>query len=163
MGTCKWGRVQKRARPHCTTWSLMRGEDMNKIKIYTISTILIIIWIVSTIILSNPLRRSQNYIKNDILKITPIGTKMEDVINIIKDKRQWEIDYISYDHGYNRPGKPDPSDIALGRETIVGEKSIRVFVGEYTNVFTTSVTVFWGFDDNSRLIDVYVWKDTDSL
>ena len=131
--------------------------------IYTLIALSVIVLILAIIVLLNPLRRSQEYIKNDILKLTPMGTSMEDVIEIIERKRQWEIDYISYDHGYRKPGKPEHSDIALGRETIVGEKSIRVFVGEYRNIFITSVTVFFGFDKDSKLIEIYVWQDKDSL
>lgn len=136
---------------------------MRKTMIYTLIVLSVIVLIVAIIMLLNPLRRSQEHIKNDILKLTPMGTSMEDVIKIIESKRQWEIDYISYEHGYRRPGTPEHSDIALGRETIVGEKSIRVFVGEYRNIFITSVTVFFGFDKNSKLIEIYVWKDKDSL
>ncbi len=136
---------------------------MRKTMIYTLIVLSVIVLIVAIILLLNPLRRSQEQIKNDILKLTPMGTSMEDVIKIIESKKQWEIDYISHEHGYRRPGTPEYSDIALGRETIVGEKSIRVLVGEYRNIFITSVTVFFGFDKNSKLIEIYVWKDKDSL
>ncbi len=136
---------------------------MRKTIIYILIALLVIVLIVTIITLLNPLRKSQEHIRNDILRLTPIGTSMEDVIKIVKSKREWEIDYISHDHGYRRPGTPEHSDIALGRETIVGEKSIRVFVGEYRNIFITSVSVFWGFDKNSKLIEIYVWKDTDGL
>ena len=131
--------------------------------IYPLIALSVIVLIVSIIVFLNPLRRPQEHIKNEILKLTPIGTSMEDVIKIIQSKRQWEIDYISHEHGYRRPGTPDIPDIALGGETIVGEKSIRVFVGEYRNIFITSVTIFWGFDKNSKLVEIYVWKDKDSL
>lgn len=88
---------------------------------------------------------------------------MEEVIKIIESKKKWEIDYISNEYGYRRPGAADPVDAALGRVTVIGEKSISVFIGEYRNLFITSVTVFWGFNKNSKLVGVHVWKVEDSL
>ena len=133
---------------------------MSKIKLYTLIAFLAIVFIVAVIPLFNPLRWPQECIKNGILKLTPIGTSMEDVIKIIESK--WENDSISYyDEGYRKPGPPDPSDI--GRGTIVGEKSIEVFIGEYRNVFATCVSVFWVFDENSELIEIFVEKDTDAI
>ena len=131
--------------------------------IYTLIALSAITLITIIIVFSNPLRRSQEHIRSDVLKLTPMGTSIDDVINAIESKENWKIDGISYENGYRRPGKSDPADAALGRETIVGEKSIRVFIGEYRNIFITSVTVFWGFDEKSKLIEIYVWKDKDSL
>ena len=54
------------------------------------------------------------------------------------------------------PGWPTVSGYS-----VIGEKSISVLIGEYRTIFTTSVTVFWGFDENSKLIDIYVWKVND--
>ena len=125
--------------------------------------LLLLAFVLAIVVFSNPLRKSQEHIRSDILKLTPMGTTMDDAIRAIKSNKKWKIDGISYENGYRRPGKSDPADAALGRETIVGEKSIRVFIGEYRNIFITSVTVFWGFDENSNLIEVYVWKDKDSL
>ena len=130
---------------------------------YTLIAVAGVLVVIAVIFALNPLRWPQEFIRERILKLTPIGTNMEDVIKTIEGKEKWETRYINYEHGYMRPGRPESADIALGRETIVGEKSIRVFIGEYRNIFITSVTVFWGFDENSKLIEIYVWKDTDSL
>ncbi len=130
---------------------------------YTLVAVAGVLVVISVIIALNPLRWSQGHIRNNTLKLTPIGTSMENVVKIIESKEKWKIDNINYERGYRRPGTPNPADAALGRETIVGEKSIRVLIGEYRNIFTTSVTVFWGFDENGKLIDVYVWKDKDSF
>jgi len=128
-----------------------------------ICALLAIVLVAISISLSNPLRRSQEKIKESILELTPIGMGMDDVLKVIENNKRWEIRYVRYDFGYRRPGIPDPADVALGRGTYIGEKSIRVFLGDYRNIFITSVTVFWGFDENSKLIDVYVWKDADTL
>jgi len=40
---------------------------------------------------------------------------------------------------------------------------LRGTIGEYRNLFVTSVTVFWEFDDDLRLRQIRVWKTTDSF
>ena len=111
----------------------------------------------------NPLRFPRECIRFYILQLTPIGTNMERVIEVIESKENWETRYISYESGYDGPGPLSPEDIALGKTRTVGEKSIEVYLGEYQNIFVTSVTVFWGFDKDSKLIDIYIWKDMDSM
>ncbi len=115
--------------------------------------ITILIVAINLLLNQNPLRGSEKKIKEDILKLTPIGMNMKDVIKIIEKQAEWEIDYISYEHGYDR----------LEDDVSIGEKSIRAFIGEYRNIFLTSVTVFWAFNKNSKLIDVYIWKSIDAL
>jgi len=42
--------------------------------------------------------------------------------------------------------------------------SIRAEVGSYWGVpFQTYVTIFWGFDSDGKLIDIWVWKTRDVL
>lgn len=86
---------------------------------------------------------------------------MDEVIAFINSQKSWKIAYISEKTGFSKQGKGVPS-------TVVGVKSIRTEIGEYRDpqfgfIFITSVTVFWGFDENSKLIDIYVWKTTDAL
>jgi len=104
------------------------------------------------IMLSNPLRRSVERITADMLELTPIGTSMEDVLKIIEDRDRWEIGFISYEFGFVRDVFPEP------RRT-VGEKSISVNIGRYGVVIDTIVVdVFWGFNEYSELIDIWVRK-----
>ena len=44
----------------------------------------------------------------------------------------------------------------------VGVTSIEAEVGRYWLPFCTTVTAFWGFDSEGRLIDVWVWKTPDA-
>ena len=136
-----------------------------KMKYLIISLLALSLLVVVAVAVVNSLslRRSQASIKDSILQLTPIGMDMENVIAVIESKRKWKVEYISYEHGFTRPGRPDPNDIASGWGSVVGEKSIRVFLGDYRNIFITSVSVFWGFDADSKLIDVHVWKDKDVL
>jgi hypothetical protein len=126
---------------------------MRKKTFFILITLSIFILVYIFICLLNPLRKSEEKIKESILKLTPVGTSLEDVIKIIENNKKWETRYISYEDGYL-----DPKTRA-----VVGEKSIRAFVGEYRNFFVTSVSVFWGFDEDSKLIEICIWKDEDSL
>ena len=142
----------------CTTVVLKADNAKTTVRCTFVIVLVIILGIALTLYL-NPLRRSEEKIREKMLELTPIGTSMEDVVKVVEGNNKWEIAWISYDRGYiiQEPGKP---------RTTIGEKSIRVFIGEYPfgeGIFTTAVTVFWGFDENIKLIDVWVWKTTDSL
>ena len=119
--------------------------------------ILSVIALVIVTILNNPLFRSQRRMRNEILRLTPIGTSMDDVLTVIESQEGWEIHKISYDRGYRYPRGYEP--IPEG-QTIIGDKYIEVF---YTLPFNTYVTVFWGFDEDEILIDVYTYKEFDCL
>lgn len=131
-----------------------------KIMIYTLFALVIIIIVTVITVLSNPLRKSQEQIRKSILEITPIGTSMEDVVKAIESNKKWEIEWISYEHGYgiDKWGRPGENN-----DTHVGDKSLRVYLGSYRNIFETGVLVYFGFDENSKLIDIAVRKDTDGL
>ncbi len=128
-----------------------------KIMTYGLAVLAVTILVTVVIALLNPLRKSREQITENILKLTPIGTSMEDVIHVIESNKKWEWSGHINPNGFlKQPPPPEP-------RTTVGSRSIKVFAGDYRNIFVTSVTVFWGFDENSKLIDVWVWKDTDGL
>jgi len=119
-----------------------------------IVVLLLIAGIICVIVL-NPLRRSEEHIRNRLLQELPLGTQLAEVKKYI-EKKGWEISYVAENSGFldqrNRPN------------TVVGEKSIRASLGDYQDIpFKANVTVFWGFDKDSRLIDVWVWKTWDAL
>lgn len=108
--------------------------------------VMILITVVTA--LSNPLRKSQEQITEDILKLTPIGMSMEEVVCVIENNKKWEWSGHINPNGFlKQPPPPEP-------RTTVGSQSIRVFIGDYRNIFVTSVTVFGGFDEDSKL-----WSD----
>ena len=128
----------------------------------------------------NPIRRPQKMVRNYILRLTPIGTHIDDVEKFLRSKREWTVDYINYEMGYAHPGKPIPGWPVITRTipgpdgpittrgtSIIGDKSIRGYLGEYSAWYTlgfhTTVSVFWGFDGDGKLIEVYVWKVVDIL
>lgn len=92
---------------------------------------------------TSPLRRSEDGIEKWVEKATPLGSSFSDV-KATATRHGW------YDANAQR------SD---GRVT---GKFIRGDLGEYGFPFRTSVTAFWLFDANDRLISVRIWKTSDA-
>ena len=111
---------------------------------------------------SNQLRRSSEQIREDMLKLTPIGTSMDDVLEVITNNQKWKIRYIREWVGFRMTGGR-PSEGVPDSNNNVGVKSIRVYLGQYGIIFATGVSVFYGFDEDSKLIEIGVKKETDSL
>jgi len=105
--------------------------------------------------LTNPLRRPVEQIREDILAITPLGISMEEAIDILETAR------VENNWGRLRNEVIGVSSLSLGlrmRPTVFGNRHIRIGLGGYTNFFRTSVSVFWAFDDEHGLIEVFVLK-----
>ena len=111
----------------------------------------------------------EKLIRANLLRLTPVGTDMKDAIAVIESNKKWEIMYISNEFGYmlTLGGMPETyyprysPDILP--EKIIGKQSIRATLGSYRTIFITSVVAFWGFDENSKLIDIHVRKEVDAL
>lgn len=121
-------------------------------------------------IVSNPLIWSEDVIKARLLEDVPIGTSMEEAESYVK-KKGWKVIYISEKDGFWDQRKSDPERYSCrsggnGRieygDCVVGDKNMRTELGEYRIIFITSVTVFWGFDNQGQLIDIWVWKAIDA-
>jgi len=121
--------------------------------------------LVFLIILMNPLRRSEEHIRERMLKLTPVGTSIEDVVEII-NKRGWSNDGV-LDRGYGlaNGGTPTIYTSYFTNEPVIGTKSIRANIGEYHAymIIYTWVFCYWGFDENSRLIDIAIEKECDVI
>ena len=98
--------------------------------------LLLIIGVVGSILL-NPLRRPNEEIKKDLLKLTPIGTSRGDVIKITEKKSKWKNRYINGD--------------------------VRINIGTYYTPFPVDVIAVWYFDEYDKLIDVKIKKYKDSF
>jgi len=104
----------------------------------------------------SPLRKSEDVIKSDILSSVPYGSDISEVLVFLKANK-YEIDEINRERGF--------SDQRTKPSKITGNMFIRAEFGEYRGylLFITSVTVYFGFDESGKLIDIWVWKTTDSL
>ena len=118
-------------------------------------------------ILSNPIRRTENSIRNYLLQMTPVGTSMEDVIYIINGNNQWEVRDIRENEGvavHIREGRrPEPTRFVMDYSStvFVGERSVNVHLGSYRVVLITRVTAFYAFDENGELMDIFIRQDYD--
>ena len=102
--------------------------------------------------LLNPLRKSEGRIRADVLLLTPIGSTMEEVIEVIENNSRWEDMWINLENNSSY------TDLAFDR--IIGAKEIKVFAGSYRNIFERFVEIYWGFDEDGKLIEVGVRKTT---
>jgi hypothetical protein len=119
----------------------------------------------AVITILNPLCRSEEIIKEKMLRLLPVGMRMDDAITVIDENDGWVIFNIDYKNGYS-VDRGYPSEAGFfdrDASSIVGEKYISVLIGEYRVIFVRSVVVFIGFDEESKLIDLHVRKDVDSL
>lgn len=110
----------------------------------------------------------EEVIKETVLEITPVGMSMEDVLQVIYGQEKWEIYSINYERGFSLQGpRPDhynfPNEYASDKWPVIGEKFIRANIGNYMRGFYTDVYVYWAFDNDEKLIDLYVRKDVDAL
>ena len=89
-----------------------------------------------------------------MLKETPVSMKFNKVINKL-ETMNYDLK-VSKNAGFLKQEK--------GQSKTVGVNSIRVHLGDYWTFpfFRTSVTAFWGFDEDGKLIEIWVWKTTDS-
>ncbi|MFT5129733.1 MAG: hypothetical protein ACI8W8_003362 [Rhodothermales bacterium] len=110
----------------------------------------------------NPLRRPTREIEKKLTRLTPLGSDKDDVIQAIRDK--FGEDVVSYAGGFERVHAA--STERRGWSEVVGSSSLKVYLGEYRWFIllgVTSVTVFWAFDEDDRLIEVWVRKTRVSL
>lgn len=119
--------------------------------------------------IANPMRRPHAMAKNYVLRLTPIGTDMEDVISIVDGHRNWSMGFVNYERGFAHPSPPIGRPPSEGWDWIyfVGDKSITVRAGSYwpaaLNLPTPSawlmrtvVSIFWAFDEDGKLIEIYL-------
>lgn len=129
-----------------------------KFKIFALLVLfLALVWTIA--IIAEPIRMPRFMVRNHVLRQTPMGMHMDDVIEVIEGNSNWRIAFISYESGFVLPTSGD-------RFNTTGDKSIRVWAGEYWPssvpimglMMETAVSIFWGFDADGNLTDVYVWK-----
>ena len=102
----------------------------------------------------DPLEQSEETIQMRLLYEAPLGSTAEQVEAMILG-HGWEMMYPLANRGfYDQRVKP-------ARD--VGAKHLRASLGDYYDFWKVNVTVFWGFDQDERLIDVWVWKTSDAL
>ena len=124
-----------------------------------VTVIIVTIVVAGIAVFTNHLQKPLSMIRNDILWQTPLGTEMDEVIEVVERGARlkgWEIRGISHNMGYVNYSIriPDWPDITASGHPVIGEKSIRVYLGK--RLFFWHITASWGFDKDGKLIDVYI-------
>lgn len=95
---------------------------------------------------------NEDRIRKKLLEKTPIGSDFEQVMAFcasshIRCHRSETTGYLNQHTG-----------------KVVGVKSIWSTISERkdTPLSITSVSAYWGFDENGKLIDIWVWKTIDA-
>ena len=102
--------------------------------------------------MTNPLRKSEESIRQQLLQEMPMGSDREEV-RVIIENNEWEVGF-DRDIGYKD----------FGGFGVNGTKSINAIIGQYYEIpipLTTFVEVFWGFDEDDKLVDIALRKMTD--
>ncbi|MCL2047045.1 MAG: hypothetical protein FWG88_11775 [Oscillospiraceae bacterium] len=108
-------------------------------------------WIIIVVLLfawfTHPMRKPTLLKKLDVLKVTPIGSSWDEVVQAIGEQDGWRIMSRSRDRGA----------LGLLRKQRIGVMHIVADLGR-SSVFI-SLRAEWGFDENEKLIVVYVTKN----
>jgi hypothetical protein len=142
----------------------MNTNTKKRIKIFVISALLLLIASYIGLAMLNPIWLPSYLVEKRMLKIMPIGTRMDKAIEIIKSNN-WEIDYIS-DVGYIiQTGQPRLSDSFTPELPAIGNKTIKITLGSSVSFIGGRdwLLAYLGFDDNGYLVDITVYKSYEFL
>lgn len=68
---------------------------MNRKKILIALLIIVLLIVLGSVkFMMNPLTKSEEQIRGELLEATPVGTHMDDVITYIESQKKWEIEQI---------------------------------------------------------------------
>lgn len=103
----------------------------------------------------NSLRRSEDVIEKQLQSITPLGTQYNVAVKLL------EQNFTEIQQSRNA-GFLKQEGVT---QEVVGVKSIEIPLGHYGNFpfGSTWVSAYWGFDENGRLLEIWVWKTEDSI
>lgn len=124
-----------------------------------LSAIILFIFIVLIWLILNPLFMKERKIRDNLLKTIPMSTNMDEALQLIKKNKEWEIRNINYNDGFDFTpyyGFPEK-----GEARVIGEKHIRVYLGNYFIIVHMDVIAYFAFDENDKLIEIYVEKQPD--
>ena len=124
------------------------------------------LWVV-VLLYTDPLMRSESSIRRYLLRSTPIGTSMSDVIFDAILHPEWSVQLIDRSYGVVLfPSSSVPTRMP-GRwaspENIVGYMSVEAHLGTRRMIVRFDVTAFYAFDSDGKLIEILVRKEFDVI
>ena len=144
---------------------------MIKKVIRTLAFIIIVVLLMGGFLMTiNPIRRSTGSIRRSLLREMPIGTSMEDVIQIIESNRAWTLKVVQMEFGLvlspvgnNMIPIRDVNPSGFPNSPVVGEKSIRIHMGRYITFTWVDVEAYFAFDGEGYLLDIFIRKELDVI
>lgn len=127
----------------------IEGLNIVKMKKYFLMTIIGVLFMSCS---QFSLRNSEENIKEDILKLTPIGSSMNEVIEVINNNKNWQI----LSNGtWKQWSSLSEYEIQQQKDNITRIKTIRVLLGRW---LMQNVSAGWELDENGIVIDVNIRK-----
>jgi hypothetical protein len=124
-----------------------------KLCVILVSVLVIAVALMSCSSSSLP-RWSEQNIRERILRDTPRGSTYTTVLNFVK-KQGWSM--------AEQPGGYEIPKFGTTPARVVGKRTIKAYLGGYRGLpWHVDVDCFWAFDDQDKLIDVFVDKQTDA-
>jgi hypothetical protein len=120
--------------------------------IIIISAVLLSTVYIATVVLLNPTWWPKNQIEKYLLNKMPVGTNMNEAVEIV-NKKNWRIISMGdFGYGISKQGRPSTANTPA-----ICSKTIRLNLG------SSFIPISWaeayiGFDDDGRLVDITVWK-----
>jgi hypothetical protein len=100
-------------------------------------------------------RRSEQDIRKKLLRETPPGTPYQTVLDYVR-KQGWPVTEEPRGYEVKRLGSTPAK--------IVGKRTIKAYLGGYQGMpWKKDVECFWAFDEQDKLIDIFVEKQADAL
>ena len=136
---------------------------MNKVVKITLVSVIIFTAFIALVVFQ--LRGQSISTHDDILRLTPIGTSMETVINRIRNTNELGIHHIDNEFGFALSG--NPSWLFTDEDEIIGVKSIRGYFRiiirdrPFNRSRSSYEHILWGFDEDGKLIDVFIWHPSE--
>ncbi|MDR2727733.1 MAG: hypothetical protein LBB56_01275 [Chitinispirillales bacterium] len=125
-----------------------------------LSTVILLSLIITVLMFSNPLRRPITMIESRLLKLTPLGSTMEEVVIAI-EKEGWRFGYVT---GYTNNQKELVSRFGeIFKFNENDKKIIYIYMGEYRVVMPCIVVAYFNFDEDGFLVNIKVLKEWDSI
>lgn len=120
-----------------------------------------------------PISRSNEAVRNYVLRQIPMETNWDDTMKII-DEKNWAIEHTDLKHGlliYDSAEAVEfATDYAMelrekapSESRVAGVKAMFIELGEYYAPFHTAVFAYLAFDENNELIEVAIRRDIDSI
>jgi len=104
-------------------------------------------------------------LRNYILRITPIGMNIDEVIHILDARDDFRYLQINRNAGFSPLfGSINIPPAGFSGLPMIGRMSVSTYLGTYRAwyewfpLMEFSVSVFWGFDEAGNLIDIHTMK-----